>query len=154
MAIPLKGVSEKQMTQNLLKKLEQVEVLQKEYTQVLAIGQGDYGIASLYRIGVIYQHLAQAIFDTQCPKRLTEDQCMIYQAALQEKAFPLEEKAIEAYEKALAKAYELGLYNDWLAKAQDALKTYEPGRFPEIHEYELIASEATVEPPALVELNK
>ena len=119
-----------------------------------ALLQGDYGIASLYRIGFIFQHLAQEMFATPCPKKLDEDQCAIYQAALQETAFPLEEKAIEAYDKAMAKGYELGLYNDWLAKAQDAMRTYEPGRFPEIHEYDLIASEAAFEVPALVELSR
>lgn len=151
MALNLSG-SEKDMGQKLIKKLEKVDELQKRYTQVLAIGQGDYGIASLYRIGTMYQNLAKAIFDTPCPKRLDEDQCAIYQAALQEKAFPLEEKAIEAYDKALAKAYELGLYNEWLAKTQEALKTYEPGRFPEVQTYELIASESVFEVPQLIEV--
>lgn len=151
--IPLTGVSERQMTKNLIDKLGLVESLQQAYTQVLQLGQGDYGIAALYRIGAVYQHLAQEIFATPCPRRLTEDQCMIYQAALQEKAFPLEEKAIEAYDKAMSKAYELGLYNDWLAKAQEAMKTYEPNRFPAVHEYELIASEVSSEPPAPVEIS-
>ena len=149
-AIKLAGVGERQMTKNLLAKLEQVEILQQDYTKLLQLGQGDYGIASLYRIGQVYQQLAQQIFDTRCPKRLTEDQCMIYEAALQEKAFPLEEKAIEAYDKALQKAYELGLYNDWLAKAQEALKVYEPGRFPEIRTYDLIAGEAVFEAAKLM----
>lgn len=151
MSIDLSG-GEKQMTQKLVKKLEMVKELQGQYTEVLGIGQGDYGIASLYRIGYMYQHLAEAIFNTECPSRLTDDQCMIYQAALQEKAFPLEEKAIEAYDNALAKAYELGLYNEWLAKTQEALKTYEPQRFPDVHEYELIASEETLEIPGLMEM--
>jgi tetratricopeptide (TPR) repeat protein len=149
-AISLAG-KEKEIGKRLLEKLQRVDDLQKRYTKVLEIGQGDYGIASLYRIGFIYQHLAQAIFDTPCPRRLDEDQCMIYQAELQAKAFPLEEKAIEAYDKALTKAYELGLYNDWLAKAQEALKVYEPGRFPESHVYDLIASEQVFEVPDVVE---
>lgn len=152
-AITLTG-SEKEIGQKLLKKLDLVEQLQKRYTDVLGVGAGDYGIASLFRIGQMYQQLAKAIFDTPCPKKLDEDQCAIYQAALQEKAFPLEEKAIEAFDKGLAKAYELGLYNDWLAKSQDALKTYEPGRFPEVHTYELIASESVFEVPQLVEVAK
>ncbi len=150
MALTLKG-SESEMAKKLTKKIEQVGQLEGRYTEVLGIGQGDYGIASLYRIGVIYQHLAKEMFSTPCPKRLDADQCMIYESELQNTAFPLEEKAIEAFDKALAKAYELGLYNDWLAKAQEALKTYEPARFPEIREYELIASEKVFEVPSLVE---
>ena len=76
---------------------------------------------------------------------------MIYEAELQAQAFPLEEKAIEAYDNALKKAYELGLYNDWLAKAQMALKEYEPMRFPPVQKFELMASEQAFEIPALAE---
>ncbi len=138
-AVPLSG-SEDTMAKNLVRKLQAVDDLQKRYTQVLALGQGEYGIAALYRIGAVFQHMAQAIFATPCPKRLDEDQCGIYQAALQEKAFPLEEKAIEAYDKALAKAYELGLYNPWLVKTQEALTVYESGRFPDMKVFTLMSS--------------
>ncbi|MBI3178309.1 MAG: tetratricopeptide repeat protein [Deltaproteobacteria bacterium] len=150
LAISLQVKSEKDMAKNLIKKLEMVAKLQTNYTKVLEIGQGDYGIASLYRIGFMYQHLAKAIFDTPCPKKLDEDQCMIYQSELQAKAFPLEEKAIEAFDNALKKAYELGLYNAWLAKAQEALRVYEPLRFPEQRDYDLIASEKVFEVPSLM----
>src|SRR5690606_28013884 len=91
MAINLDG-TEKQMGEKLIKKLQLIDDLQKRYVAVLGLGQGDYGIAALYRIGTVFQDLARKIFATPCPKRLDEDQCMIYQAALQEKAFPLEEK--------------------------------------------------------------
>jgi TolA-binding protein len=154
LAIKLAGVNEKQLEKNLPLKVARVAELEGKLTQVLSIGQGDYGIAALYTIGHLYQHLAQEMFATECPRRLTEDQCMIYNAAVQEKAFPLEEKAIEAFDKALAKAYELGLYNEWLAKAQASLKTYEPGRFPDIRQYDLIASEAVFEVPQLVEFHR
>lgn len=148
-AITLSG-GEDQMARNLVKKLDMVDSLQKRYTQVLSLGHGDYGIASLYRIGAIYQQLAQAIFATQCPKRLDADQCGIYQAALQEKAFPLEEKAIEAFDKAMSKAYELGIYNEWLAKTQEALRTYEPDKFPDVHAYDMMAGESIFRAPELV----
>jgi tetratricopeptide (TPR) repeat protein len=143
--------NEKELAQRLLKKIEMIEALQKQYTAVLAIGQGDYGIASLYRIGAVYQHGAQSIFAIPCPRRFDEDQCGIFQSELQSKGFGLEEKAIEAFDKSLNKAYELGLYNDWLAKAQEAMKTYEPQRFPEVREYDLIASEKVFDVPSLVE---
>ncbi|MBI5508782.1 MAG: tetratricopeptide repeat protein [Deltaproteobacteria bacterium] len=151
LALSLTG-NEKELAQRLVKKTEMIAELQKKYTDVLGIGQGDYGIASLFRIGVVYQNASQAIFGIPCPRRFDEDQCGIFQSELQSKGFPLEEKAIEAFDKALNKAYELGIYNDWLAKTQDAMKQYEPQRFPEIREYDLIASEKVFDVPALVEV--
>ncbi|MEE2961253.1 MAG: tetratricopeptide repeat protein [Myxococcota bacterium] len=153
-AISLNTTNQRTLGKNLETKLAQVPELEAEYTKVLAIGQGDFGIASLYRIGVVYQNMSDELLGSPCPPNLTDDQCGMYQAALQEKAFPLENKAIEAYDKTLAKAYELGLYNDWLVKAQDALAVYEPGRFPDMHEYPLIPSELTQEAPKVAEALK
>ena len=147
------SISGPDLVKNFTRKAEMLSGLETSYTSVLAIGQGDFGIASLYRIGKMYQHLSSALVESPCPRNLTEDQCGMYQAALQEKAFPLDDKAIEAFDKALAKAYELGLYNEWLMKTQDALVSYEPGRFPTIRDYELIASEINSEAPQLMEAN-
>ena len=57
-------------------------------------------------------------------------------------------------DEALAKAYELQLYNEWLIKAQDGLKAYEPGKFPEIRKYALIPSEAAQQTPKVAEAMK
>jgi TolA-binding protein len=148
-AIDLKG-SEKEMAQKLIKKLKMVDELQARYVKVLAIGQGEYGLASLYRIAAMYQHLATALQQTECPKKLTEDQCGIYQGELQQQAAPLEDKAIEGYKKALEKAYELALYNDWLRKSQEALKVYEPEKFPEVRDIPLVSSSDTSTAPKIL----
>lgn len=141
-ALGLAG-SDAQMARNVVKKLELAQQLQKRYTDVVAIGNGTYAVASLYRIGSVYQHLAQALQSSRCPAQLSTDECSVYQSALQDKAFPLEEKAVEALHRALSTAYELGMYNTWLTRAQDALKTYEPTKFPEAHAYPLAVGEMT-----------
>ena len=122
---------EKEVTQKLVKKLAAVDAVQKRYTQVIAMGEGTQGIAALYRIGTLYKNLSKAMFDSPCPKRLSGDQCAIYHQELGDRAFPLEERAIEAFDKAAAKAYELGLYDEWLTRSQEALKGYEPNRYAE-----------------------
>ncbi len=120
---------EKDVAQKLVKKLAAVDAVQKRYTQVIAMGEGTQGIAALYRIGTLYKNLSKAMFDSPCPKRLSGEQCSIYHQELGDRAFPLEERAIEAFDKAAAKAYELGLYDEWLTRSQEALKGYEPKRF-------------------------
>ncbi|MED5464302.1 MAG: tetratricopeptide repeat protein [Myxococcota bacterium] len=151
-AISLK-VKTRDFDKNFKKKLSMIDSLTAKYTGVLAIGQGNFGIASLYRIGKMYQHLAKSLYELPCPRKLDDDQCGIYQSLLQEKAFPLDDKALEAFDKALLKAYELGLYNEWLTLTQEALVNYEPGRFPAVRTYDLIASEMVSEVPQLMEAN-
>ena len=95
--------------------------------------------------------MADAFLNSPCPKQLTDDQCGMYQAALQEQAFPHEDAAIQLFDEVLQQAYGAKFYNEWLVKAQDALKVYEPHRFPAIQTYGLVASEPTKQSPRLAE---
>jgi TolA-binding protein len=104
------------------------------YVQIVAYGDGNHAIAALFRIGQVYQGLAQALFDAPVPPNLDPDQQEIYTAELQNIAFPLEEKAIDAFEKATVKAYELSIYNDWVVKAQEQMAVYRPGIYPDRQE--------------------
>lgn len=128
--------------------------LEGEYLEVIKLQQPDYAIAALFRLAKLQQNMALAFQSSPCPKKLTEDQCAMYEGALLEQSYPYEENAIAGYDKVLAKAYELQLYNEWLIKAQEGLKQYEPGRFPEIRKYALIPSEAAQQTPKVAEAMK
>ena len=58
----------------------------------------------------------------------------MYRGELENKAFPLEEKAIEGLEKALVKSYELSIYNEWTILAQDKINKYRPGLYAKVRE--------------------
>jgi tetratricopeptide (TPR) repeat protein len=104
--------------------------LEKSYTEVLALGNPDYGIAALTRIGLLYSDLAQALVDLPDPKGFDDDQLAIFRGELESRyIFPLEEKAVEAFDKSLAKSTELTLYNEWTLLAQDKLNKYKPGTY-------------------------
>ncbi len=108
---------------------------------MLAIGNGEYGIAALTRIGMMYADFAQNFLDSPDPKGLDEDQLSMYRGELENRAFPLEEKAIEALEKALAKSYELSVYNEWTIMAQDRLNKYRPGAYAKVRDVPYRGSE-------------
>jgi hypothetical protein len=108
------------------------------------------GVASLCRIGLVYQNFARALFDAPVPKELNEEQRAIYQEELNNLAFPVEEKAIEAFEKALQKAYELGVYNEWTTLTQENLNKYKPGTYPELPPTRYVAKEYFYQPGMLV----
>ncbi len=108
-------------------KQKRIQDIEKMYTEILAIGDGEYGIAALTRIGLAYADFAQNIVSSPDPRGLDEEQLDMYRSELENMAFPLEEKAIEALEKATDKAYELNIYNDWTLMAQDRINKYRPG---------------------------
>ncbi len=113
---------------DLAAKQKKITELEAAYTEVLKIGNPEYGIAALTRIGMLYADFAQSINDMPDPPGLDEDQLGLFRSELENRyIFPVEEKAVEALEKALAKSYELSMYNEWTLVAQDKLNKYKPG---------------------------
>lgn len=102
-----------------------------KYLRILGYKNGDYGIAALTRMGEVFRDMANSIRNAPVPRRLSEDQKDIYRAELDNYALGPEEKALEAFENALDKAYELNIYNDWTLLAQDNLKELNPNKFPD-----------------------
>ena len=54
---------------------------------------------------------------------------------LKEKALPIESQAIEAYRVCVAKAYELGVYNQWSSRALLRLQQLRPENFTPLVEH-------------------
>jgi tetratricopeptide (TPR) repeat protein len=121
-----------------------------EYARVLAIGSGDWGIAAMTRIGMAYQDFAKNLIDSPDPRGLDEDQLAMYRGELENRAFPLEEKAIDAYEKALSKGMELSVYNEWTLKAQDQINKFKPGAFLEPHDVPFLGAERFATAPGML----
>lgn len=102
-----------------------------KFLSILSYGNGDYGICALARMGQVYRGMADSIRNAPLPSRLDEDQVEIYRAELDNVALGPEEKAIEAFERALGKAYELNIYNKCTLTAQNNLKELNPAKFPD-----------------------
>lgn len=153
LALGLEG-SERELEQRVARKLQLLKELQARYTQVLQVGDGTYGLAALHHVGALYADFARRVGAQRCPRRLTLDQCGMYEAALADQAAALEEKALEAWEKALAKGYELGLYGAWLTKTQQSLLTVQPRRFPEARRVPLVSPHVGLGGPAVVEARR
>ena len=126
---------------DLAAKQREIQKVEKEYAAVLAIGSGEWGIAAITRIGLAYADFARNIIESPDPKGLDEDQLAMYRGELENLALPLEDKANEALEKALAKAYELAIYNEWTLAAQDQVNRYHPGAYAQVRQVPFRGSE-------------
>ena len=113
------------------------------YVSVLDYGNGEFGICALTRIGQVYRNVATAIREAPVPK-LTPEQEEIYRAELDDRALTPEEKGREAFEAALAKAYELSVYNDCTRTAQKNLKQMRPDRFPDLQKRAYLDAEGFI----------
>lgn len=126
---------------DLAAKQRAIQRVEKEYAAVLAIGSGEWGIAALTRIGLAYADFARNIIDSPDPKGLDEDQVAMYRGELENLALPLEDKSTEALEKALDKAYELSIYNEFTLAAQEQVNRYRPGAYAQVRQVPYRGSE-------------
>jgi len=62
------------------------------------------------------------------PRGLYPDELEQYELAIEEQAYPFEEKAIEVHESNL-QLIPLGVYNDWIEKSLQRLATFLPARY-------------------------
>lgn len=113
---------------------------QKSMDQALAAFEGliDYEVsdvtaAATYYIGEIYFNFSQSLIDSERPEDLTADELSDYELAIEEQAYPFEERAIDVHEQ----NYQLlvsGVFNPWVERSLAKLAEVVPGRYakPEI----------------------
>ena len=118
----------------LIAKAKAVQAIEGTYVKIIQTGAGEYGLAALVDLGQLYENLADTLRTSYLPPSLTADQAELYRMGLEDKAYPNEEKAVEAYTQALTKSYELNLYNDNTAFAVRRLGVLRPADFPGLEE--------------------
>ena len=128
-------------------KRRKLVALEKEYTQVLSAGSADYGIAAITRIGQAYLNLSESILASAEPRGLNQEQLQLYRAELKNLAAPIEIKAVEAFDKAVLKGRELGVYNDWILVAQDNINKVHPGAYAKTRAVSYLPSQPLAKAP-------
>ncbi|MCB9545046.1 MAG: tetratricopeptide repeat protein [Myxococcales bacterium] len=118
------------LRKTLVQKAKLLEETNKIYFEVLDYKAHDVSAGALYRIGESFYLFAKSLFDLPVPDELTEDEKIIYRAELDDRAAPLQEKAIEALSRALKLAHENHVYNEWSRRSAALLVKLSPDAFP------------------------
>ena len=66
-------------------------------------------------------HFAESLFDAPVPPDLDEDEAYYYRMELEDQAFPIEDKAMQAWKRNLDLAAKLGIRNNWVQASRDRL---------------------------------
>ena len=125
---------DKLLLKQLTEKAQSLQAMELTYANIINTGAGEWGLAALVRVGQAYENMATALADSYIPSYLTEDQVEFYTMALEDKIYPQQEKAVEAYTRALEKSFELSLYNENTAYATRRLGELRPDDFPGLEE--------------------
>src|SRR5205085_8656659 len=115
--------------------------LLEAYARVIAAGSPKWSEAAFARIGEAYRNFNQGLLEAPMPRGLDQEQQELYRSTLESQALPLEDKAVEACRKSIEVAQKSGVYSDWVLKAQELLRAYQPDAYGDAHKPELVAGE-------------
>jgi TolA-binding protein len=140
-------VSRKREDQILSKQLEAKKAslaeMEQTFAGIVQTGAGEWSIASIVRLAQLYDDMAETFLNSRIPSYLeNERQRRFYQSGMQNYANTYMEKALGEYNKALTKAYEINLYNEYTELAASRRSDILPIDFPVMVE-QLISPEYT-----------
>jgi cellulose synthase operon protein C len=100
----------------------------KVFNQAAAYNVPEVLTAATFRIAEIYQDLGFAIYHSERPKELNEEELEQYDVLIEDLAFPFEDKAIEFHEINIKRISE-GYFDVWVKKSLSHLKELLPVRY-------------------------
>jgi tetratricopeptide (TPR) repeat protein len=129
-----KKIEDKVLTDSLMKKTKALTEVEKSFTEIVSLGAGEWGLAALVALGKAYEDMAHTLRTSAPPSYLDAASVELYRMGLEDRAYVPDEKAVNAYKTALAKSYELTLYNENTAYATRQLGVLRPDEYPGLSE--------------------
>jgi tetratricopeptide (TPR) repeat protein len=117
------------LEQNLKRKRELMDESLQEFERLISYEVGDVTTAATFHMAEIYASFSRALLDSQRPTDLPAAELAAYEEALEEEAFPFEERAIEVHEANVALMISANLYNRWVEQSLARLAVLVPGRY-------------------------
>ncbi|MFB6264564.1 MAG: tetratricopeptide repeat protein [Bradymonadaceae bacterium] len=119
-----------QQKKRLQKKIKQQKKVAQSYQKVFQYKVLEWTLATGYRLGSLFQHFAEALYNVPVPFEPGSKQYNMYRTKLDEIARPLEKKAVARYEKTIKRAREEKVVNKWTKRTLEALNSYKPREYP------------------------
>jgi outer membrane protein assembly factor BamD (BamD/ComL family) len=113
---------------NLRKKRDLMKTATQKFNQLVDYEIGDITAAATFYLAEIYAHFSKALTASERPEGLSPMELEQYELAIDEQAYPFEEKAIQVHESNL-KLMSRGVSNLWIEKSLQKLAKSVPARY-------------------------
>jgi len=113
---------------NLRIKRERMKAATEAFGRLVDYEVGEVTAAATFYLAEIYSHFSKALMASERPEGLSPLEKEQYDLAIEEEAYPFEEKAIEVHESNL-KLISRGVYNEWVEKSLRKLAESVPARY-------------------------
>ena len=113
---------------NLRKKQALMKTVTQDFSRLFDYEVGEVTAAATFFLAEIYAHFSKALMESERPDGLNPMEREEYELAIEEQAYPFEEKAISVHESNL-ELISLGVYNEWIVKSLEKLAISVPARY-------------------------
>ncbi len=113
---------------SLKEKKRRMEATVSAMNRLVEYQVGDVTAAATYYIAEIYADLSRALLESERPAGLQAAELAEYELALEDEAYPFEERAIKVHEKNM-ELMRTGLYNAWIDRSLGQLAEMMPARY-------------------------
>ncbi len=123
----------KPFDKNMLKKKTAFKTAKDGFEKLLQYEVGDVTSAATYYIAELHFTFNLALLESERPDDLNALEMEQYELAIEEQAYPFEEKAIQIHEKNL-ELLSLGIFNSWIETSLEKLAKLIPARYAKYEE--------------------
>ncbi|QRN95496.1 tetratricopeptide repeat protein [Archangium violaceum] len=92
-------------------KVSALQGLEGVYTQAASLGYPEWAVASLWKVGLAYGHLADVVEATPTPAGSSAADAQAFRKAVAEQVAPLRQRAQDAFEACVSRAESLEVFN-------------------------------------------
>ncbi len=114
--------------QSLAEKQRRMDVALTDFETLVGYEVAETTAAATFYIAEIYFEFSESLMQSERPDDLTDTERFDYDMAIEEEAYPFEERAIEVHE-ANFEMLAGGVYNGWVQKSLDQLALLMPARY-------------------------
>jgi TolA-binding protein len=104
------------------------------YQDLMKLGNGEYSVAALFRLGEMHENFAQTLFAAPTPPGASQLDIDRFKSEIEKVAFPLKEEAYRFYEMAFKRSREVETFSDWTKKTYGKMSELSPAKNPTVEE--------------------
>jgi len=124
---------------NLRKKQVRMKKALQNFGKLLDYELGETTAAATYYMAEIYGHFSRSLMTSERPDGLSPLELEEYELAIEEQAYPFDDKGIEVHESNL-ELISVGIYNQWIEKSLERLAILVPARYAKPEQQSVVIS--------------
>lgn len=124
------AAEDKSLKDSLTRKTQALVKVEEQLADLITTGSGEWGLAGAVLLGRLYENFGETMKNAPIPHYLNEEAKEFYVMGIEDQVFRQNQKAIEAYQLAVERAYEITMYNENTAFANRRLGELAPQDFP------------------------